>query len=153
MPSAFVKAVPRQSLIDAAKNNLASARARAEARARELGLGDSAVASAGDEAVAEAEAALAVALLLVDEPSAQLERERDVLRAWSAAEAAGELRLPPDSLLVVPRLLEDTGSSRELVLVMEALLRRASPLSRWSTLCHWTTASRSCARSPTFTVR
>ena len=120
-PSAFVKAVPRQSLIDAAKNDLASARARAEARARELGMGDSAVASAGDEAVAEAEAALANALMLVDEPSVQLERERDVLRAWAAAEAAGELRLPPDSLLVVPRLLEETGSSRELVLVMEDL--------------------------------
>jgi hypothetical protein len=31
------------------------------------------------------------------------------------------VRLPPDSLLVVPRLLEETGSSRELVLVMEDL--------------------------------
>jgi hypothetical protein len=75
------------------------ARAEAEAAARELGKTSEDVKAAGERAAFESDLGLT-------DIGAQLKRERTFLRAWAAAHDAGELELPADSLLVVPRLFD-----------------------------------------------
>lgn len=101
--TAFVKMLPRMSVEDLLNNLKSSARRKAEERARELGRSEEQVQAAGEEAVSD------VASLGIADPSLQMLRERHVLCAWAAAEEAGELGLPEDSVLVIPRLLEGVG--------------------------------------------
>lgn len=101
--TAFVKMLPRMSVEDLLNNLKSSARRKAEERACELGKSEEEVQAAGEEAVSD------VASLGFADPSLQMLRERHVLRAWAAAEEAGELGLPEDSVLVIPRLLEGVG--------------------------------------------
>lgn len=78
-----------------------SVRIAAEVSAKELGKNEDEIKAAGDIALQE------VSLDFPTEPTVQLKRERKFLRAWASAALDGDLNLPSDTLLVVPRLFDD----------------------------------------------
>jgi hypothetical protein len=80
-----------------------SGRKEAEECARELGKSNDEVVAAGERAAQEA----MVDMAGITETWLQMKHERTFLRAWAQAEAAGELKLPEDSLLVIPRLFDN----------------------------------------------
>lgn len=99
--TAFVKVLPRWNIKDMIADIRRAARDDAEKSARALGKTEEEVKAAGEQASEE------VDVVEFTEPSLQMVRERQVLRAWQAAEEAGELKLPDDSLLVIPRLFDN----------------------------------------------
>lgn len=99
--SAFVKALPTWSAEEMVEHKRCEAKQKAEAEARASGATKDEVASRGKEASEK------VAVVEWAEQSQQLAREREVLRAWQAAEESGELKLPEDTMLVIPRLLDN----------------------------------------------
>jgi hypothetical protein len=96
---AHAKCKPGFGLREISNARMERARAEAEAAARELGKTSEDVKAAGDRAAFESDLGLT-------DIGAQLKRERTFLRAWAAAYDVGELELPADSLLVVPRLFD-----------------------------------------------
>jgi len=105
--TAFVKVLPRWNIKDIIADIRGAARNDAEKAARALGKSEDEVKAAGEQASQE------VDVVEFTEPSVQMARERQVLRAWQAAEEAGELKLPEDSLLVLPRLLDNVLTGPE----------------------------------------
>lgn len=147
VPSAFFRTSRTRALL-----TMASARARAGTRARELGMGDSAVASTGDKAVGEAELACAPR-----RSALAGERASRATGASGTCCARGPRPRPPASCACRQTRcsssrasVEDTGSSRDLVVVVswKTWPRRASPRN-CSSLCRSATALLSCACSPT----
>ena len=122
--TAFVKMLPNWDIKGMVEIIRDGAREDAEKAARELGKNEEGVKAAGEEAME------AVGDLNFAEPAIQIRRERVVLRAFKAAVDAGELQLPEDSLLVIPRLYDNVviderleeEESKPTLLVMEDLV-------------------------------
>jgi hypothetical protein len=98
--AAFVKLLPTFTVQELQELLASRAREDAETAARALGNTEEEATNDGEDAANEATAVNPV------EPSVQLVRERFFLRKWWAAVHSGELKLPDDSLLVIPRLFE-----------------------------------------------
>jgi len=106
--TAFVKALPTWSVEEAAERQRSEAKHKAEAEARASGATEEEATARGEEASEN------IAVVEWAEPSKQLAREREVLRALQAAEEAGELQLPEDTMLVIPRLLDNVVEDEEV---------------------------------------
>ena len=103
----FVKMLPQISVQDMVIEMKQRARIKAEDDARILGKTESEIQQAGQEASDQ------IASIAFVDPSIQLLRERHVLRVFNAADDAGELKIPKDSLLVLPRLIDIKRSEEE----------------------------------------
>ena len=122
--TAFVKMLPNWDIKGMVEIIRDGAREDAEKAARELGKSEEEVKVAGEVAAAEA------CDMNFAEPAIQIRRERVVLRAFKAAADAGELQLPDDSLLVIPRIFDNVviderleeEESKPTFLVMEDLV-------------------------------